>query len=157
MLVDIAAERGDPWCRVYVGSLGVGCGDGAAERIRQCFVDLAGEVIERALLVEALHLDRPLDRRARAADGELSICFPRDRHDATIDFRRVGGVHRQFGLAGGFALFQRRIIEKRKAHGALDLERAIAGEKHRCRMGIDAVTLAPPWVAGSARKANTAS
>src|SRR5262249_15635961 len=32
-----------------------------------------------------------------------------------------------------------RIVEKGKARRALDLERAVAGEKHRGRMGVDAL------------------
>ena len=61
--------------------------------------------------------------------------------DAAIDFRRVGRVDGKLGLAGLLALFERRIIEKGKAHRALDLQRAVAGEEHRGRMGVDALHL----------------
>ena len=72
MFVDIGADRRDPRRRVDGGRFGVRRGDGAAERVGQRLVDFAGEVVERARLVEAPHLDRPFDRRARAADGKLS-------------------------------------------------------------------------------------
>ena len=42
-------------------------------------------------------------------------------------------------FAGGFPLLQRRIIEEGKTDGALDLQRAVAFEKNRRRMGIDAI------------------
>jgi hypothetical protein len=46
-------------------------------------------------------------------------------------------------LAGKPPLIQRRIVEKWKAHRALDLERAIAGQKHRRRVGFDSLHLLP--------------
>ena len=79
--------------------------DGAAERVGESLVDFAGDMVEGALLVEAPHLDRPFDRRAGAADGELARRFAGDGDDAAIDFRRVGRVDRELGFAGVFALF----------------------------------------------------
>ena len=35
----------------------------------------------------------------------------------------------------------RREVEKRKTHRALDLQHAVAGEKHRSRVGVDAADL----------------
>src|SRR5262249_26828545 len=40
---------------------------------------------------------------------------------------------------GGFALGERRIIEEGEAHGAFDFEGAVAGEKHRGRVRVDAL------------------
>ena len=105
-------------------------GDRASERFGQGIVDFAGQMIERARLVEAAHLDRPFDRGAGAANGEPAVRFAGDRFDAAVDFRRVRGVHVELRFAGLAAFGERRVIQKGKAHGALDLERAIAGEKY---------------------------
>ena len=55
-----------------------------------------------------------------------------------IDLRCERLVDRKLGLAGGFALVERRIIEEREFDRALNLQDAIAGKKHRCAMGVDA-------------------
>ena len=109
----------------------------AAERVGQRVVDLADDMVEGSLLIEAPHIDRPFDRRTGSADGELSRGLARDRDHAAINFRRVWRVHRDLGFARLLALLQRRIIEEGKAHGALDLEGAVAGEEHGCRVRID--------------------
>jgi len=44
----------------------------------------------------------------------------------------------EFCLAGGLALIQRRIIEKRIAHRALDLDDTVAGEKNHGAMSVEA-------------------
>ena len=98
-----------------------------------------GEMVERLRLVETPHLHRPFRRLAFAADGERAVFVARDRHHATIDRRRVRTVHLDLGRAGGLAPVERRIIEERKAHGALDLEGAVAGQKYRRRMGINSL------------------
>ncbi len=81
VFVDIGAERRDPGLRVDFGRLGVSRGDGAAERIGQRIVDVAGEVVERPRLVEALHLDRPFDRHRR--NRRSQACRPASRVMAT--------------------------------------------------------------------------
>ena len=72
VFVDIGADRFDP--RLRLGSLRcMGCGDGAAERIGERVVDFPCQMIERARLIEAVHLDRPFDRRAVPADREVAV------------------------------------------------------------------------------------
>ena len=84
MFVDVGAERFDPGLGVDDRRFVVRGGDGAAERIGEIVVDLVGEMIERAVLVEAHHVDRPFDRRAVAADRQPSIALARDGDDAAI-------------------------------------------------------------------------
>jgi hypothetical protein len=43
-------------------------------------------------------------------------------------------------------------IEKRKAHRALHLEGTLAGEKDRCRMGVNALDRAPVMRGGFAEQ-----
>src|SRR5262249_35342776 len=81
------------------------------------------------------------DRRAGPADRELCRGLARDRHHAAINFRRVGCIHRNLGFACLLALLERRIVEEGKAHVALDLEGAVAGEKNRCRVRVDPLHL----------------
>jgi len=76
-------------------------------------------------------------RLASAAERQPSV-RARDRNDAQINLGREGVVDREFGLAGGFALRERGIVEERKLDRALDLVGALAGEKHGCRVGVDA-------------------
>ena len=130
----------------------MGGGDRAAERLGERVVDFAGEMIERALLVETAHLDRPFDGGPGAGDREPAVGFASDRLDAAVDFRRVRGVDGELGFARLLALVERRIIEEGKAHRALDFEGAIAGEKHRRRVRIDAVDLLVAVGRGIAQK-----
>src|SRR5260370_31395562 len=97
------------------------------------------QVIDGLALVEAGHFNRKLDRRAVAVDIERSIAVLRDRNDSTIDLRRELAVDVDLFVAGGFALLKRRIIQERETDGALDLQRAVAFEKDRRRMGVDPV------------------
>ena len=83
-----------------------------------------------------------LRRRWRGAVGRA-----RDRHHAAIDRRRERAVDRDLGLAGALALVERGIIEERKAHRALDLERALARQEYRRGMGVDARHLRAAMVA----------
>ena len=64
VLVDIGTERRDPGVRFDGRRLGVGRGDRPAQSIGQRVVDFADDVVERALLVETPHIDRPFDRVA---------------------------------------------------------------------------------------------
>jgi hypothetical protein len=127
-------------------------GDGARECVGKCLVDFAGRSIECTRLVEAKHLDRPLDRCALAADCQSAVGFPGDGDDAPVDVRRIGSIDGKLGLAGRPALGERRIIEKGEAHRALDLERAITGEKHRGRVGVDALDTRAAMGRGTAEK-----
>jgi hypothetical protein len=112
-----------------------------AQRVGERRVDasLAGQMIEGQRLVEAAHLDRPFDRLAVAPERERAVRCARDRHHPAIDFRREGPIDRDLGLASCLALRQCGEIQKWKAHRALDLEGALAGEKDRSRVGIDAL------------------
>ena len=95
-------------------------------------------MIERARLIEAVHVDRPLHGRAFAADCEAAVAISGNGGDAAVDFGRVGRIDRNLGRAGGFTLCECRIIEKWKTHGALDLEHPVAGEEYAGGMCIDA-------------------
>jgi hypothetical protein len=81
----------------------------------------------------------PFHGRAFPAKRQLAVGFARDGHNPEIDFGRIGCVDRKLGVAGLLALGERRIVEKRETHRALDLERTLAGEEHRGRVGIDAL------------------
>jgi hypothetical protein len=61
--------------------------------------------------------------------------------DATVDLRRELPVYFHLFVAGGFAFRQRRVIEVRETDGALDLQRAVAFEKNRRCVGIDAMDI----------------
>ena len=115
-------------------------GDGKRELGAERIVKLAalGDMVERIVLVEARHLDRPFDGFAAAVQGERTTGLARDRHDAAIKLRRKFAIDVEFRLAGGLALIQRRIIEKRVAHRALDLDGALAGQEHDRGMGLAA-------------------
>ena len=141
MLVDVGAERLDPRLGVDDRRLVVRGGDGAAERIGEIVVDVICQMIERAVLVEAHHVDRPFDRFAVAVDRQPAIVRARDGDDAAIKLRRQPPVDLDLRFAGVFALFERGKIEKRKVHRALDFQHAVAGEKHRGRVGVDAADL----------------
>src|SRR5262249_6219335 len=58
---------------------------------------------------------------------------------AAVNLGRERPIDPKLRLAGALALGQRRIVQKGKAHRALDLQRAVAGEKYRGGMGIDAL------------------
>src|SRR5262249_4583867 len=68
-----------------------------------------------------------------------SVGLAGDRDHASIDIRSECPVDVELGRTGSLAPVERRIVEKRKPHRALDLERAVAGEEHRGRVGVDAL------------------
>ena len=113
----------------------------AAECVRQSRIDPARfrQPVEGRILVEAAHLDRPFDRCADAVEREPAVGLARDRHDAAVDFGRVGPVDLELRLARLLAQVEGRIVQEGKAHRALDLERARAGQEYRGRVGIDAL------------------
>ena len=119
--------------------------DRAGERICELGIDTAllGEMIERLRLVEAPHLDRPFDRLAVAAEREPPVRPARDRDHPPVERGRKRAIDLKLGLAGGLALVERRIVEEREFHRALDLQRAFAGKEDRGRMGVDAGHLLP--------------
>ncbi len=139
MLVNVGAERVDPGLSLDRLGARMGSGDRTTQRVGERLVNLAGQMVERALFVEPPHFDCPFDGRTIAADRESSIGLPRDGDHAAIDFGRIGRIDRKLGVAGGLALVERRIVEEWEAHGALDLQHLIADEKNRCGVGIDAL------------------
>ena len=94
-------------------------------------------MIDGLTLVEAGHFNREFDRCAISVDAQGSIAVLGDGNDATVDLWRELAIDFDFLFAGGFPLLQRRIIQVWKSDGAFDLQRAVAFEKNRCRMGID--------------------
>src|SRR5947209_18716522 len=116
-------------------------GDRAADRVGECGVDPArpGKTIKRLRLVEATHLDGVFDWLALAADREPPIGLAGDHRNAPMARGRVGTIDLDLGLAGRLALRKRGIVEEWELHGALELERAPAGEEHHGGMGIDAL------------------
>jgi hypothetical protein len=143
VLLDIVGERVDPVFRLDHGHSRVRRRNGAAERIGELRVDSARirQVVERCILVEAAHLHRPFDGRAVAAEREPAVWPARDRQHAAINVGRERTVDLKLRLAGMLALVEGRIVQERKAHGAFDLERAVAGKKDRGGMGIDPLDL----------------
>ena len=141
MLLDVVGERLDPGRRRGRRGAGMRRRHRAAERVRQRRIDRARlrQTVERRILGEAAHLDRPLDRRAAAVEREAPVGRAGDRHDAAVDFGRKRPVDLELRRAGRLALLERRIVEKREAHRALDLQRPLAGQEYRSRVRIDAL------------------
>ena len=95
------------------------------------------DTVERLILVEPRHFDRPFDGRPRAVDFKGAVGIARDGYNAPVEFGGIASVDFQFLLAGTLALRQRRIIEERQAHGPLDLQCPIGAEKNHGSMGVD--------------------
>src|SRR5437588_12322986 len=96
-------------------------------------------MVERCILVETVHLDRPFDRRTWAAEREATAGFPRDGHHAAIDFGGEGAIDPQLRLACQLAPIEGRVIQKRKVHRPLDLEGPLTCKKNDGRVGVDAL------------------
>ena len=150
---DLAKRMGE------IGGLGdrrrrVRARHGPPERVGERVVDppRRSQMIERLHLVETPHLHRPFHRCALAADGQRAVVRARDRHRAAVDCRRIGMIDLELGHAGGLAFGQGGIIEERKAHGALDLESAAAGQEYRRGMGIDPLDRRAAMGCGVAKK-----
>src|SRR3974377_2549026 len=109
-------------------------------------------MVKRLRLIEAAHLRRPFHRLACAGNGKGAVFFLRDRQHAAVYLRCERAVDLDLGLAGCFALCQCRIIEGRKSHCALDLERALARQKYRRGMGIDTFARRTPVSGGGLKK-----
>ena len=139
VLVEEGRERRGPGLRGDHRRGRVRLGHRTAERIGEAGIKLAAlrQKVERLRLVEAPHLDRPLDHRTLAVERKPPVRLARDRNHAAVDVRRERPVDGKLGLASGLAFLQGRIVEERKAHGALDLERPIARQEHRRRMRVD--------------------
>lgn len=114
--------------------------DGAGEPVGEREVDrtVVCQMIERPRLIEATHLDRPLDRLAATAERQLAVAFAGNRDHAKIEVGCKGTIDLELRLAGCAPPPQCREIEKRVFHCALDLQGAPACEKHGRRMRVGA-------------------
>ena len=101
-----------------------------------------GDAIQRLLLVESGHFDRPFHRHAAAADRQAAIIGAVDGDHPQVELRGVDRIDFQFLFAGAFALFERRVIQERQPHRPLDLQGAVTAEKHHRGMGIDPLAAA---------------
>ena len=127
------------------------------DRARECIgerqVDSAiRQPIERRVLVEAVHLNRPFCRLARSVEREASVGFARDRHDAAIELRRERPVDFELGLAGGLAFRDVGKIQEGKLDRALDLVDAVAGKEDRGRVRVDPPNARAAMRRGSAQQ-----
>ena len=115
--------------------------DHVGDGVQQFDTERAGarEVIDRLPLVEPRHLQRPFHHLAVAVEREAAIGAASDRHQPAIDFWRECAIDQQFLLAGLLAFLQRGVIEIRELHRALDLQRALAREKHRGAVRINSL------------------
>ncbi len=109
---------------------------------------LAGDFGEEAFLLETAHLERPLDGRAAAADGEAAVLPSRYGDEAKIDLGGVRGVELHLARQRLVAQLERREIEERQADGLLDLEGLAAGKKDAGAMGLDDLDVAHGLVIG---------
>ena len=78
----------------------------AGHRVGQVFHGIAveaallGQLIEQGILVEALHLDDPVDRiPGVAAQRKAAAASAHHRHDPVVDVGRGPPVHLELGLA----------------------------------------------------------
>src|SRR5437764_149023 len=138
IVADESFERPDPFTRFDRLRSFVHDRDRDGELGQQSLVEFAAfrKPIERPILLEARHLDCPVDRLAGTVDRERTIGLACDRHQASVQSWREFAIDREFGLASNLALLQGREIEKRIADRALDLEREVAGEKDDRGMGL---------------------
>ena len=144
-MLDIVGERRDPGLGFDRAGAGVKRRHRAPERVGQRRIDLARrrQPVERRILVEAVHFDCPLHRRAGAIELEGAVRLARDPHHAAVDLGRERPIDPKLRFAGAFALGEGRIVQKGKAHRALDLEHALGREEQHGRMRVDALDLVP--------------
>ena len=140
---DDARNRIDPGFGRRQRRDGVGGRDRFRDGVDESGIERAGlgQMVDGLAFVEAAHFDGIFDRFTLAVDLERSVAALRDRDHAMVDLRRELAVDPDLFVAGGFPLLQRRIVEEGKTDGALDLQRAVAFEKNRRRMGIDAMDM----------------
>ena len=113
------------------------------------------DTVERLLLIEPHHFDRPFDRGTLSVDFKNAVGIARDGNNAPVELRRIAGVDLQFLLAGALALLQRRIIEEGQPNGALDLQCPVPAEKDHGGMGVDALAALCRTEAGAIEKIDT--
>ena len=95
-------------------------------------------MVECLVLIKADHFDGPFHRRAGTVQDKAAIRFTGDCDNTTVKPRRKPPIDFKLGCASGFAFFQRRVIQKRKLDGALNLEGALAYEKYDSSVGVTA-------------------
>ena len=99
---------------------------------------LPGQAVEQQAVVEAVHVDQPIDVFARPAQGQGAIGLAGDGDHAAIEIRRRAPVDGDFRQAGLAAALGRREIEIRETHGALQLQRPVAINEQFGDVGGDA-------------------
>ena len=140
VLLDNRRDRVYPAARPHDCRLGV-CrrdGIGNCRGKRSCDFATFGQLVERCVLVEASHLERPLHRLAGPVDHQSAVPFAGHRDDPPVDGRREGLVHGEFGLACRLPSIQGGEIQKGQLDVSLDLERTIAAQEDYGRVRIDA-------------------
>ena len=149
VLFDEPRERVEPGLGIDNWRVAVRGRDRAGKRVSQRGIDLSllSETIERRVLVEAVHLDRPFDGFARSVEREAAIGFAGDGDDAAIKIRRKRPVDLEFALTRRLAFLETRIVEEWKLHRALHLVDALARKENGRRVGVD-----PPHARAAVRR-----
>src|SRR5687768_5734694 len=93
--------------------------------------------IEEGVLIEAVHLDNPVDRRARAAQSQRAVALAGDRRDTAVDGWRRSSIQGDLGFTQDLAPIDRRGIKVVVADGALELPRARTRDEDDRRMRVD--------------------
>ena len=90
VLLDIFAKRRDPWFGLDRAGAGVKCCHRVTERIGERRINLSRlcQAIERRVLVEAAHFERPFHGRAGSVELEPVVALARDGHHAEVDVGR---------------------------------------------------------------------
>ena len=119
----------------------------ADDRVGQAFhepgvqLTTLGQAIEERVLVEADHLDQPINRRARPADRERPTVFPSDGTHSQVQRGGGAAVEAHFGLAGGVSQLDRRKIHVVEPNGPFELVGPIARQPHDADVRVDAFDL----------------
>src|SRR5258707_14966022 len=124
MLVDVVGERLAQASGMARRCVRMRLSDSAAKSIGEACVNFARlrQVVEGRVLVEAMHLDRPFDRRPIPTQIELAAGGARDRPHALVDLRREGTGDPQARPASLSALVERGIVQEGEGPPPLGLE-----------------------------------
>ena len=96
-----------------------------------------GHVVEEGVLVEAGHDQEPIHRLAIAIEREGAVRVARDRDYTEVEVGGGAAIDAQLRLADPAPQLDRAEIEVGKAHRALELVCAIAGQEENRAVGID--------------------
>ena len=121
-------------------------GDGVGQVFHQAAVQFFAlrQPVEQGVLIEADHIDHPLDNlstRPICIEAQGSIRFADDRRHATVNVRRGAPVDADFRLTGQAAVFQGRKIQIGKDDGAFQLEHPVPAQKHQGDMSLHTLHL----------------